>query len=163
MANSLKIVSGGQTGADRAALDWAIARQIPHGGWCPKGRKAEDGVINSRYNLTETPSDEYSQRTEWNIRDSDGTVIFSLAEKIFGGTLLTAELAEKYQKPCIHICQEFTHVNPVSELRLFISNYKILTLSVAGTRASDEPDVYQFVKNTLEGAFFYKTNDYNPI
>ncbi len=70
---TLKIISGGQIGADRAALDWAIAHQIAHGGWCPKGRKAEDGVIDARYNLTQTPSSEYSQRTEWNLRDSDGT------------------------------------------------------------------------------------------
>ncbi|WP_414572731.1 putative molybdenum carrier protein [Nostoc sp. CCY 9925] len=153
MANSLKIVSGGQTGADRAALDWAIAHQIPHGGWCPKGRKAEDGVINLRYNLTETPSDEYCQRTEWNVRDSDGTVIFSIAKKLFAGTLLTAELAQKSQKPFIHICKEFT-LNPASELLLFISNYKIVNLNIAGTRASHEPEVYQFVKSTLEEAIF---------
>ncbi|MBD2520552.1 putative molybdenum carrier protein [Nostoc sp. FACHB-973] len=154
MANSLKIVSGGQTGADRAALDGAIAHQVPHGGWCPRGRKAEDGVINPRYNLTETPSDEYSQRTEWNVCDSDGTVIFSIAQKLFAGTLLTAQLAQKYQKHCIHICKELTHINPVSELLLFILNYKIVTLNVAGTRASDEPDVYQFVKITFEEAIF---------
>ncbi len=154
MANSLKIISGGQTGADRAALDWAIVHQIPHGGWCPKGRKSEDGVINSRYNLTETPSDEYSQRTEWNVRDSDGTVIFSIAKKLFAGTLLTAELAQKYQKPYIHICKEFTHVNPVNQLLLFISNYKIVILNVAGTRVSNEPEVYQFVKSTFEKAIF---------
>ncbi|MBW4674291.1 MAG: putative molybdenum carrier protein [Desmonostoc geniculatum HA4340-LM1] len=152
MANSFKIVSGGQTGADRAALDWAIAHQIPHGGWCPKGRKAEDGVINPRYNLTETPSDEYSQRTEWNVRDSDGTAIFSIAQKLFAGSLLTAELAQKYQKPCIHICKELAPLNPVSKLLLFISKYKIITLNVAGTRASDEAEVYQFVKSTLEAA-----------
>jgi hypothetical protein len=70
-----RIVSGGQTGADRAALDWAIARHVPHGGWCPKGRKAEDGVIDARYELMETPSDFYEERTLWNVRDSDGTVI----------------------------------------------------------------------------------------
>ncbi|BAY78498.1 hypothetical protein NIES25_49730 [Nostoc linckia NIES-25] len=155
MANSLKIVSGGQTGADRAALDWAIARQITHGGWCPKGRKAEDGVINMCYNLTETPSAEYSQRTEWNVRDSDGTVIFSITKKLFAGTLLTAELAQKYEKPCIHICKELAHVNTLNELLLFISNYKILILNVAGPRASEESEVYQFVKSTFEKAIFY--------
>ena len=71
-----RIVSGGQSGADRAALDFAISRGIPHSGWCPKGRKAEDGAIDARYNLTETPSANYLQRTEWNARDFDGTVIF---------------------------------------------------------------------------------------
>lgn len=73
-----KIVSGGQTGADRAALDYAIAIGIPHGGWCPKGRKAEDGPIGPPYALVETPRADYLQRTEWNVRDTDGTVIFTL-------------------------------------------------------------------------------------
>ena len=77
-----KIISGGQTGADRAALDWAIASGVPHGGWCPKGRKAEDGPIPSCYTLTESPSANYLQRTEWNARDADGTaVLFFLRKK----------------------------------------------------------------------------------
>ncbi|MCB1984487.1 MAG: hypothetical protein KDF49_03580, partial [Nitrosomonas sp.] len=66
-----KIMSGGQTGADRAALDWAIAHNVSHGGWCPAGRRAEDGVIPSHYDLQETDSKEYKQRTKWNVRDSD--------------------------------------------------------------------------------------------
>jgi len=76
MAAPTRIVSGGQTGADRAALDWAIAHGIPHGGWCPKGRKAEDGMSQAKYELIETPSTDYVQRTELNVRDSDGTVVF---------------------------------------------------------------------------------------
>ncbi len=75
----VKIVSGGQTGADRAALDFAIDHGIPHGGWCPRGRKCEDGTIADCYKLNETPSAEYPQRTEWNVRDSDGTVVFSMS------------------------------------------------------------------------------------
>ena len=73
-----KIISGGQTGADCAALDFAIEHGIPHGGWCPGGRLAEDGPIDARYQLKETPSANYTQRTEWNVRDSDGTVVFSI-------------------------------------------------------------------------------------
>ncbi|MGI8605082.1 MAG: YpsA SLOG family protein [Verrucomicrobiales bacterium] len=65
----IRIISGGQTGADRAALDWAIANGVPHGGWCPKGRLAEDGPIPDRYQLTETPTANYLQRNEWNVRD----------------------------------------------------------------------------------------------
>jgi hypothetical protein len=79
-----KIVSGGQTGADRAALDYAIAIGIPHGGWCPKGRKAEDGPIDRRYALAETPRADCLQRTEWNVRDTDGTVIFTVGAKAPG-------------------------------------------------------------------------------
>jgi Circularly permutated YpsA SLOG family len=86
---SLKIVSGGQTGADRAGLDWAIKNGIQHGGWCPKGRRAEDGPIDAKYQLQETPSSNYPQRTEWNVRDSDGTMIFSIGEYLTGGSLKT--------------------------------------------------------------------------
>jgi len=74
-----KIISGGQTGADRAALDFAIERGMPLGGWCPAGLKSEDGPIDRRYQLKETPSIGYVQRTEWNVRDSDGTVVFSIS------------------------------------------------------------------------------------
>ena len=81
-----KIVSGGQTGADRAGLDWAIRARIPHGGWCPKGRRAEDGLIPAQYQLIETPNRDYSQRTAWNVRDSDGTVIFSFGPSLSGGS-----------------------------------------------------------------------------
>jgi hypothetical protein len=97
-----KIVSGGQTGADRAALDWALSRSIESGGWCPKGRKAEDGPIPKRYPLIETPSAGYVQRTEWNVRDTGGTVIFSLGPVLTGGSKKTAEFAVKRNKPCLH-------------------------------------------------------------
>ena len=82
---SLRIISGGQTGADRAALDWAIEHGIPHGGWCPLGRKAEDGRIDGRYQLNETPSSSYVLRTERNVRDSDGTVVLSISAVLTGG------------------------------------------------------------------------------
>jgi predicted Rossmann-fold nucleotide-binding protein len=78
---NLTIISGGQTGADRAALDWALQHGIPHGGSCPRGRLAEDGVIPTRYQLQELPSPEYAARTERDVLDADGTVIFSGAYK----------------------------------------------------------------------------------
>lgn len=90
-----KIVSGAQTGADRAGLDFAFENGIAHGGWCPKGRKAEDGTIDFRYLLTETPSASYPQRTEWNVRDADATGIFSLAAVLTGGSKKTVEFAKK--------------------------------------------------------------------
>ena len=77
-----RIVSGGQTGADRAALDWALSHNLPCGGWCPKGRKAEDGTINPKYPLKESSSASYLQRTECNVRDSDATVLFSIAPQL---------------------------------------------------------------------------------
>jgi putative molybdenum carrier protein len=147
-----KIVSGGQTGADRAALDWAIGRGIPHGGWCPKGRKAEDGVIDRLYNLVETPSEDYSQRTEWNVRDSDGTAVFSIRKELRGGSLLTVEFAGRYNKPMIHLRQD-EQTNHARELRSFIDEFEISVLNVAGPRESDEPGVYRFVARVLDRAF----------
>ena len=94
-----KVISGGQSGADQAGLDWAIAHNIPHGGWCPKGRRSEDGQIDARYQLAETPSSNYLERTEWNVRDSDATLIFTLTDKLDGGSKNTKELAERLDKP----------------------------------------------------------------
>jgi hypothetical protein len=96
----IRIRSGGQTGVDRAALDVALERGVPCGGWCPRGRRAEDGPIDPRYPLKETPWDGYPQRTEWNVRDSDGTLVLTRGEAD-RGTALTIELAARYKKPCL--------------------------------------------------------------
>src|SRR3954447_23558628 len=93
-----KLISGGQTGVDRAALDVALALGIPCGGWCPKGRKAEDGPIPERYPLTETPSGSYSQRTRWNVRDADATLILTWGQPT-SGTLLTVNACRGTDKP----------------------------------------------------------------
>jgi hypothetical protein len=100
-----KLVSGGQTGADIAAMDVARKHDFPYSGWCPKGRRSETGPIPSYYNLTETPRANYLQRTEWNARDSDGTVVFTLAAEVTGGSLRTIDFAKNHGKPCIHIAQ----------------------------------------------------------
>jgi hypothetical protein len=147
-----KIVSGGQTGADRAALDWAIRHGIPHGGWCPLGRRAEDGIIDTHYQLRETPSSDFAQRTEWNVRDSDGTVIFSIAKQITGGTLLTAVMAEKHAKPYIHLVGSVDGLDCARQLAAFIELDNVKVLNVAGPRASTEAEVYQFVIDTLDVA-----------
>jgi hypothetical protein len=150
MAGIEKIVSGAQTGADRAALDFAIEHGIPHGGWCPAGRKAEDDPIDLRYNLKETPSSGYVQRTEWNVRDSDGTIVFSIAPVLTGGSKKTIELAHKYRKPVIHIARDGGAASPARALLRFIQDNQIKVLNVAGPRASKEPEVGAFVKEVLE-------------
>ena len=100
----IKIVSGGQTGADRAALDWALSHNVECGGWCPKGRKAEDGPINAKYPLKETPSVAYIQRTEWDVRDSDATVLFSIEPTLTDGSLRTMEFARSTaNRTCISV------------------------------------------------------------
>ncbi|MBA3319934.1 MAG: putative molybdenum carrier protein [Pyrinomonadaceae bacterium] len=147
------IISGGQTGADRAALDWSISRNVSHGGWCPRGRVAEDGTIRAGYKLRETPSSESDQRTGWNIRDSDATVIFSLAQELSGGTRLTAALARQSGKPLLHLCRAERQLDHPTVLLRFIQSNDIAVLNVAGPRASEEPQVYQWVWKVLESAF----------
>ncbi|MGB9602720.1 MAG: putative molybdenum carrier protein [Limisphaerales bacterium] len=144
-----KIISGGQTGADRAGLDWAIANGIPHGGWCPAGRKAEDGTIPHRYNLNETESPDYPTRTEKNILDSDATVIFSMNENFDRGTKLTIKLLKKYKKPYIVIINQKDIENSARILDEFLYKIKPDVLNIAGPRQSAQPEVYDFALNVL--------------
>lgn len=148
-----KIISGGQTGADRAALDWAIARGLPHGGWCPAGRLAEDGPIPERYRLRETPDADYAQRTEWNVRDADATVIFSLASELTGGSAQTLEFAQQQGKPVLHLSRALHGPDAAELLRQFVTHHQVRVLNVAGPRASHEPEIGQFVRNVLDAAF----------
>jgi hypothetical protein len=149
----LTIVSGGQTGADRAALDWAIGRGVDHGGWCPRGRKAEDGRIPDRYRLTETPTDRYVERTEWNVRDSDGTVILSLAKTLTGGSSKTVQFAREQHKPYLHLSSAADAEHAAARLEAFVEEHGIRVLNVAGPRASTEPAIGEFVRATLDAAF----------
>ena len=146
---SLTIVSGGQTGADRAALDWALGRGVPHGGWCPCGRRAEDGVIDAHYRLTETPSSNYSQRTEWNVRDSDATLIVSVAPRLTGGSRATRKFARLHGKPCLHVFGD----GAPAKVRRFLAQHRVRVLNVAGPRASKESDVYALVIALLDRVF----------
>ena len=146
-----RIVSGGQTGVDRAALDVALERGIACGGWCPHGRLAADGPIDARYPLVETPAQDYSQRTAWNVRDSDGTLILSLG-KPSGGTALTKTLAEEAGKPCLVVdLGENAVVDAAAE---WITHGSIRTLNVAGPRENLRQQVYdqasQFLRAMLE-------------
>jgi len=144
-----KIVSGGQTGADRAALDFAITQAIPYGGWCPKGRKAEDGSIPGQYQLVETPRADYLQRNEWNVRDTDGTVIFTVSDTLSGGSRRTAEFAQQHGKPCLHLSEEVAGDGAAVLLLQFIEQKGIRVLNVAGSRWSKEAGVAAFVERTL--------------
>ncbi|UCF94984.1 MAG: putative molybdenum carrier protein, partial [Desulfobacterales bacterium] len=97
-----KIISGGQTGADQAALDAAISLGIPHGGWIPKGRMTENGPLSDRYTLQEMPTGNYEERTEKNVLDSEGTLIISHGP-LTGGSEYTRQMAIQNQKPWTHI------------------------------------------------------------
>jgi hypothetical protein len=142
----MKIVSGGQTGVDRAALDTALALGLPSGGWCPRGRKAEDGPIPDRYPLTETTSADYAQRTEWNVRDSDGTLVLTRGEPA-GGTALTIELAQRLGKPCLVVD---LNANPdAGMVRTWLGEQNIHVLNVAGPRESQSPGIHEAAQSFL--------------
>ena len=148
-----KLISGGQTGADIAALDVGLRHEFPHGGWCPKGRRSLEGPIPARYNLFETPSESYLQRTEWNVRDSHGTVVFTLAAEATGGSLRTIGFAKKHGKPCLHVssaCYE-----AALTLQRFGAEHRIKILNVAGSRESKEPGIHAWVAQVLEDAYFW--------
>jgi len=144
-----KIVAGGQTGVDRAALDWAIAQGVGHGGWCPKGRRAEDGIIPRRYRLKETRSPAYNVRTRWNVRESDGTLIISANHLIVGGTKLAAEFAESLKKPLLHLTMTTGARRAARQLDRFITRHRIHVLNIAGPRDSEEPGIQQFVQDVF--------------
>lgn len=146
--DGFKIVSGGQSGADQAGLDWAIAHGLPHGGWCPKGRRSEDGQIDARYALQETPNAAYLERTEWNVRDSDATLIFTLSEQLDGGSKKTAEFADKYGKPWRHF---HPRVHP-KFIASFLAKYQVKMVNIAGKRESSAPGIAKWVIEMLDQA-----------
>jgi hypothetical protein len=132
-----KIISGGQTGVDRGALDACLTYKYPAGGWCPKGRIAEDGKIDIKYPLNETEKVNYEQRTWKNVKDSGGTLIISPGI-LFGGTFLTLQFAKKLSKPCkiISTFHDSFHSAPL-EIFEWIKNNNIDTLNIAGPRQSE--------------------------
>ena len=144
-----KIISGGQTGGDRAALDIAIAFGIPHGGWVPKGRNTEAGRLPDRYKLREMPTAEYPRRTEQNVIDSDGTLIISHGE-LTGGSDFTRQMAEKHGKPWMHVDANKVSIEAAVELiKAWISGSQINVLNVAGPRASKDPKIYGTTQKLL--------------
>ena len=127
-----KIISGGQTGVDRAGLEAALVIIIPIGGYCPKGRRAEDGIIPNKYPLTELPDRNYKVRTERNIIESDGTLIINQGP-LTGGTLLTARFAEKHRKPVLVV--QLEKADP-TEVHRWGLEHKIKVVNIAGPRES---------------------------
>jgi hypothetical protein len=147
-----KIVSGGQTGVDRAALDAAIALGIPHGGWCPKGRLAEDGTIPPQYRLVETDLPDYAERTERNVLDSDATLILCRGQPT-GGTELTRRLARRHGKP--HRVVDLDQPIDWPAIRRWLARHGTGTLNVAGPRESQCPGIHaqaaEFLRELLSG------------
>jgi hypothetical protein len=134
-----KVISGGQTGVDRAALDVALELGLACGGWCPKGRRAEDGPIPEHYPLTETKSPRYPQRTKANVLDSDGTLILTRG-CLAGGTALTVRIARAKGKP--HLVVDLGQPADPAEVRNWCLAQQIRILNVAGPRESETPGIY---------------------
>ena len=151
-----KIVAGGQTGVDQAALDAAIELRVPHGGWCPEGRLAENGKIPEHYQLQETRGVvDYSERTKRNIRDSDATLIFvpQLPLIATDGTLLTIDEAKVRKKP--HYIIDLSICVDVTEVTQWIQDNTVNILNVAGPRESSCPKIYSIVHHIIENLYLH--------
>ncbi len=145
-----RVVSGGQTGVDRAALDAALEAGLEIGGWCPAGRRAEDGRIPDRYPLQETPSAETAERTEWNVRDADGTLVI-FAGPLRGGTELAVQVAHRLGKPLLVV--DLARPTDPAEVTRWIAVFGIRTLNVGGPREGESPGIYRHAMPLLRGVF----------
>ncbi|MGH8605386.1 MAG: putative molybdenum carrier protein [Gammaproteobacteria bacterium] len=145
-----RVLSGGQTGVDRAALDAAREAKIAISGWCPRGRRAEDGAISERYPLIETPSAGYAQRTEWNVRDADGTLILNRGA-LERGTALTVRMASRWGKPRLTI--ELQNPPSAKVVLDWFTEDGIRVLNIAGPREGQRPGIYAEALEFLHAVF----------
>ena len=139
------LVSGGQAGAERAVLDWAIENQVEHGGWCPQGRRAEDGFIPTTYELRETRTRNYAEALGKNIHESDATLIVTISRKLNGALKHAVETAKRAHKPLLHLSKNVPLDENALRLRAFIEDEQIERLHITGSRASDEEGIEDFV------------------
>lgn len=147
-----RIISGGQTGADRAALDAAIELRIPHGGFVPARRRAEDGPIADHYDVTELPSDSYDERTEQNVLSADATLIVSVGP-LTGGSATTKRMARRHGKECLQVnLARLSEDEAVEVLREWLAEVRPAVLNVAGPRESTTPGIYDRVRALLRAA-----------
>jgi hypothetical protein len=147
-----RIITGGQTGADRAALDAAMETGIPCGGWCPADRSAEDGPIPQKYPLTPLPGGGYDQRTHRNVADSDGTVILCFGKPI-GGSETTRRAAVELSSPLLLIdAATASSDEAAGRIADFVRTHQIATLNIAGPRASEQPRIAAYVRAAITAA-----------
>jgi hypothetical protein len=149
-----KIISGGQTGADQAALDAAIKLDIPHGGWIPRGRLTEKGALPDKYELTEMPDTSYAARTEQNVIDSNGTIIISHGP-LSEGSEYTRQMAIKHQRPWLHIdLNQVPAFKSATLISSWIDENNIEILNIAGPRASKDSQIYSAVLKLIESVHY---------
>jgi len=145
-----RIISGGQTGVDLAALDAALAAGFPCGGWVPRGRCNEDGPLDPRYPVKETDSRKLARRTEMNVRDSDATLILSRGA-LSGGSALTEKLAQRHAKPCLHV--DLGALSPeeaIERTRSWLAGIDGTVLNIAGPLCSSDAEVYALARRVIE-------------
>jgi hypothetical protein len=148
-----KLVTGGQTGVDRGALDAALEAQLPAGGWCPADRAAEDGRVPERYPVTPLARGGYRARTLRNVQDSDGTAILAPGA-LSGGTRLTLAFCQRHGKPVLVVdASRVREADAAGELARFVAHHQIRTLNVAGPRASGWPEGHTYARDTLRALF----------
>lgn len=143
----LIIISGGQTGVDRAALDFAMEHNIMHGGFCPTGRIAEDEKIPDHYSLIEIPESTYSYRTKLNIFQSDGTLIV-FSKEIMGGTLYTFKVCLEAETPVFLVDINIDNKN-IKPINKWLKEYKVNIINIAGSRESECPGIFNHTKYLL--------------
>jgi hypothetical protein len=144
-----KIISGGQTGVDQAALDMAIEQGIPYGGWIPKGRKTEKGILPEKYKLQEMPTPGYRKRREMNVIDSDGTLLISHGE-LKDSSVLTQMLAVKHGRPWIHVdLDKATDIEAARTVVSWLDQHDVAVLNVTGPRIGKDPAIYETTMDVL--------------
>jgi hypothetical protein len=156
-----KIISGGQTGVDQAALDVAMELGIPHGGWVPKGRKTENGRLPDKYKMEEMPTPSYFKRTERNVIEANGTLII-FRGKLKGGSELTQKMAYRHRRPCLHV--DLNNANAFKaamDVKDWILSQRIEVLNVAGPRASEDPEIYELTVKVLKAVLYLYLIDAN--
>ena len=154
---NITIISGGQTGVDRAALDIAIQNNIKHGGYGPKGRLAEDGIIPNKYNLIETHSIDYNYRTKKNINNADATLILYF-DKLNGGTLYTKNYCKKHCKQYYMLNMNKIFHADLNEIHQWIINNNFRIINIAGPR-DDKNNIYIRSKEILSIIFTNLQNE----
>jgi len=156
-----KIISGGQTGVDQAALDVAIELGLPYGGWLPRGRRTEDGALPDTYKMKEMRTADYSKRTEQNVMDSEGTLIISRG-KLKGGSALTRDMAIRHERPCLHVDPSTLNIfQAAKNISAWIAQQGIEVLNVAGPRNSEDPEIYTLTVKILKAVFYMNLIDSN--
>lgn len=159
-----KIVSGGETGADRGGLDAAIALGIEHGGWCPKGRRAEDGVVPARYQLEETPERGFAAMMRRNVEAADATIVFT-GDKLTPGSRKTVQLAKAAGRPVLHVRMaeaEEDHEGTRERIRAWLDDHGVGVLNVAGSRESRCPGIRAIVKDLIALSLSIERGDEKP-